>query len=119
MRPGRYNIAVTVGDSLYRSLTWKTGPANALQLVNLTGATAKMRVQTTAGVALFTISTTASATGSITLGGAAGTIQIHVTPAGNTIAVGKHDYDLEITLASGDVHTLLSGTYEGLKQVSI
>src|SRR2546421_629075 len=108
IRPGAYNLTATRGDDLRRTLTWKAGSPPAP--VDLTGCTAKLQARDVLGNLKVDISTTANANGSITLGGAAGTIAVYISHAATALAADDYLYDLQITLANGDVRTLVNGT---------
>lgn len=105
--PITYDLTLYQGATYRETFTWQAGdPAAA---VNLTGCTARMQVRQTVNSPAKLLDLTTE-NGGITLGGAAGTIQVVVAPsatAGVTWRTGV--YDLEIVLAGGDVRRLLAG----------
>lgn len=111
--PGRYSTSFVRGDDVRRTLTWyESDYDSATQTgtpVSLTGCTAEIDVRNRLGTLVWSVSTTAGAAGSITLGGAAGTIAIHFDASVTAVDPGDYYYDLQLTLANGDIRTLVSG----------
>lgn len=106
---GAYNIVVEQGATFRKELTWKDNSGNP---IDLTGYTAKMQIRKKHGAADPAAATLSDADGSITLGGASGTIILNMTStitAALTLASGF--YDLELTSGGGFVTRLLEGTY--------
>ena len=91
------------------SVVWTcTGPD--VQPVNLTGYTSYMQIRTSPGATDLeaSISTTPTAAGSITLGGAGGTIAINITGE-TTAALTSPIYNYDLFLVDGsDVRTMLT-----------
>lgn len=111
--PITYHLNVTRGDTLRKSFVWYSGDdldpedLDAADLVDLTGCTAKLQVKDAKGTVLFTLT---HADG-ITLGGAAGTIDLVFSAARTAQTVADYRYDLQLTLANGDVKTFAQGTF--------
>jgi len=101
-----HNILIEQGSTFKLNLTWKDSEGVP---VDLTGYTARMQVRPTVESAdvLLNLST---ATGEITLGGAAGTIAA-VASAQQTSLIGgrRAVYDLEVEASNGVVTRLLQG----------
>lgn len=101
-----YNITVEQGATFVQPIIWKDDDGN---VINLTGATAKMQVRQYAGATtvLFEAST---ANGKLAILGDLGQITLTITAAESsafTWLFGK--YDLEVTTAGGSVYRLLRG----------
>lgn len=86
-----YNVICDQGATFQRQLTWTDSTGTA---VNLTGYTARMQVRPTVDSSTLTLELTTS-NGRITLGGAAGTIDLLVLASAMTMA-GDYVYDLEL-----------------------
>lgn len=114
--PLKYDITIYQGSTFRLPLTWKTGdPATP---VDLTGCTARMQIRADvkAPKALITLTTE---NGGITLGGAAGTVEIIVTPTqSKDVELSGGVYDLEIVFAPDIVRRLLEGSVEVLPEVT-
>ena len=101
-----YNLNIEQGATFTRTITWKDSTGAA---VNLTGYTARMqireRVESTSALVSLT-----QASG-ITLGGAAGTVVITITPTQTDALpnIKKGVYDLELVSNGGIVTRLLQG----------
>jgi hypothetical protein len=109
---GPVEFTVTRGDSFHRQITWSddNGP------VNLTGYTARMQIRASYTSATALISLTQAS--GLTLGGAAGTIDINITSNQTTaLAAGTYVYDLEMTYGA-TVKTILKGTFVVTPQVT-
>lgn len=106
MTAGLYNITIEQGATFRLSLVWKDGAGSP---VNLTGYTARMQVRRSYPDTSTQLNLTTE-NGGITLGGAAGTIEV-VGDATKTddIAAAKGVYDLELVSASGVVTRLVEG----------
>jgi hypothetical protein len=101
------NLIIEQGASFECRITWKAGTPPAA--VNLSSFTARMQVRVTAASPDTALSLTSSS--GITLGGAAGTIDLFVSASGTAaLAPGKYVYDLELVSASGNVTRLMAGT---------
>jgi hypothetical protein len=115
---GLYNITCQQGATFQRQLTW-TDPAR--DAYNLTGYTARMQVRSnvTSNTIIATLSTTAGNTGTITLGGTAGTVDLLIS-ATNTAALtaGQYVYDLELVSGGGVVTRLLEGNFKVTAEVT-
>ena len=107
MMANRYDIQIKQGATFSLTATWKDSTGAA---INLTGYTARMQVRLTYDAATTILSLTSGS--EITLGGAAGTIDITVsatTTAGLT-APWAGAYDLELVSGGGVVTRLLEGS---------
>lgn len=105
MRPGRYELRLQQGATNRRVVTWTD--VND-ELVDLTGYSARLHIRDGYASATPLLELTNGA--GITLGGAAGTVTIEITPAmteGDTWRSGV--YDLELESAGGAVTRLLEG----------
>lgn len=118
MTSAKHDIIIEQGANFKRSLIWKDENADP---VNLTGYSAKMSIRKKKSdtSALLTIKDTGGSP-EITLGGAAGTIDIDIL-ASNT---GGLDftwgyYDLELTDGSSNVTRILQGRVQLNKQVTL
>ena len=110
---GPVKFTAKQGDTFHRQVTWSgdSGP------INLTGYTARMQLRTsyTSNTAVLSLT---QASG-LTLGGAAGTIDINITSIQTTaLAVGTYVYDLEMTSGS-EVTTILEGTFVVTAQATL
>lgn len=101
------NLVIEQGATFPYQITWKSGdPAAA---VNLTGYSARMQVRATAASPDTILSLTNGS--GITLGGAAGTIDILVSATATAaLTPGKYVYDLELVSGGGQVTRLMAGT---------
>ena len=111
---GIKNIDLGTYTDFVETETWLApNDEGVLAPVDLTGCSAQLVVYFTPGdpAALFTISTTASSSGLITLGGVAGTIEISIPLAALAIfvGIGQATYDLFVTSSLGTVTKLLHG----------
>lgn len=107
MAASKLKLPIDQGATFRRRLTWKTGTPSLP--VDLTGYTARMQVRSeiTDAAILLTLTTE---NGGITLGGAAGTIDLYISAtatAGFTWETGV--YDLEMVASNGDVIRLVAG----------
>jgi hypothetical protein len=106
MTAGLYNITIEKGATFSRELTWKDENGDA---IDLTGYTARMHIRThpSASTAILELTTENSR---ISLGGAAGTVTLTVTPAVTTAITAMDGfYDLELVSSGGLVTRLLEG----------
>lgn len=101
--PADYRITLRQGDTYKRTLSWIVNRVP----VNLTGYTARLQVRESADAPTVSL----DATEYITLGGAAGTIDIEI-PAEETsdLEAGRYVYDLEVESGGGEVTTLIAGS---------
>jgi hypothetical protein len=115
---GLYNITCQQGATFQRQVTWTDSARDAY---NLTGYTARMQVRSdvTSNTIIATLSTTAGNTGTITLGGTAGTVDLLIS-ATNTAALtaGQYVYDLELVSGGGVVTRLLEGNFKVSAEVT-
>lgn len=113
MTPGTLNLDVPQGATFERVLTWKLDATP----VDLTGYTAAMQVRPTAPSAVVLLDLDSAGNG-ITLGGAAGTIQILIdaTTTG-ALAPGTFVYDLELTDGT-NVTRLVQGKFTVTAEVT-
>jgi hypothetical protein len=101
-------LKIDQGATFRKSVTWKTGPAPGTA-VNLTGCTARMHIRSEIKSPTVLVELT-TANGGITLGGAAGTVDLYLSDdATAAITWTSGVYDLEVEFASGDVRRLLYG----------
>lgn len=108
MKPDTLNIEIPAGATYKQSLLWKDSNG---ALVNLTGYAARMMVKrTVTSSAIISISNVSNSQGVITLGGAAGTIDITVNAAHTTtLTAGKYLWAIELESGGGEVTRLLDG----------
>ena len=115
---GLYNITCQQGATFQRQITWTD---SAKDPYNLTGYTARMQVRdnVSSNTIIATLSTTAGNTGTITLGGIAGTVDLLIS-ATNTAALtaGQYVYDLELVSGGGVVTRLLEGNFRVSAEVT-
>jgi len=112
---GSYNITCDQGATFKRTITWTN---QARTPYNLTGYTARMQVRSTVSASNVELELTTS-NSRITLGGAAGTINLTV-PAVTTAALtpGLYVYDLELISAGGEVTRLIEGNFNVKAEVT-
>ena len=107
---GRYSFVIEKGASFLRTVTWYTDDAATVPQ-NLTGYTARMKVKTKDLSSVILDSAAGDIT--LTLGGAAGTVEVGVAAAKTTTlaptSVDGLAYDLELVDGSGFVTRLLQG----------
>lgn len=128
MTAGTHNITIEQGTDWQQVLTWRINSV----AVNLAGYTARLQIRHVASsptiLALLTTTVSSSssssgsptpAIGTITLGGAAGTITMDL-PAGQAslLPVGSHVYDLELISQAGKVTRLIEGICEVTAEVT-
>ena len=110
IRPGNTALECWQGATFEYSLTWYNDDAGT-QPRNLTGYTAKLQVRPHPSGPI-AISMTSAAGGGITLGGAAGTIDLALDATETDVSrTGYLMYDLEMTAPNGDVYRLLEGAF--------
>jgi hypothetical protein len=104
--PGLLNLTFSQGATWKLSMTYTSGDALP---VNLTGFSARMQVRSS--YASSTVALSLTDTNGISLGGAAGTVQLLV-PATTTagIEAKQYVYDLELESPSQEVTRLVEGT---------
>lgn len=115
MSAGIHKFIVEQGATFRRTITYKVNK----NPVNLTGWSARMQVRVPVGRSTsrpfhdksLILSLTTS-NGGLTLGGAAGTIVIYISPqTSSTIPAGEYVYDLELESAPTEVVRLLQGNF--------
>lgn len=110
---GNYDLTIEQGADFDATFTWKD---DSDALIDLTGYTARMKIKTAVGGE--TIASLTSAAG-ITLGGAAGTIAVHIA-ATDTAAYSfpRAVYDLEL-VSGASVTRLLEGNVRLSREVTV
>ncbi len=106
-KPGRLNITMYQGATFNYRLTWNLNGSP----VDLTGYTARLQVRRShrAPTALLSLTTE---TGGITLGDAAGTIDLVASATVSAgVLAGDHVYDLELVDAGGVVVRFAEGAW--------
>lgn len=108
MPAGRYDIIIEAGATFQFRVTWKNPEGTP---IDLTGYTARMKVKNQfGGTTIFSLSSPAAG---ITLGGAAGTVDITISATDTATAIGDVDstalYDLELQSSSGVVTRVVQG----------
>lgn len=124
MPAGRYSFTIEQGATFSRTITYRNSAGVA---VNLTGYTARMKAKTADLATTILDLVDAGASGSqinaITLGGAAGTVTLALTPAQTAALAATTDfdlvYDLEIVSAGGVVTRLLEGRVKVAREVTV
>jgi len=109
---GTYNIICDQGATLQRQITWKD---SAGAPINLSTYSARMQVRPTTDSTTLTLELT-TANGRLTLGGAAGTIDILVLASAMTMT-GEYVYDLELVTGT-TVTRLLQGYFNVRPEVT-
>jgi len=109
---GTYNIICDQGATLQRQITWKD---SAGAPINLSTYSARMQVRPTTDSTTLTLELT-TANGRLTLGGAAGTIDILVLASAMTMT-GEFVYDLELVTGT-TVTRLLQGYFNVRPEVT-
>jgi hypothetical protein len=116
-----HDITADIGTSVQRLFKWsrKIPPTNALARVDLTGATAVMKVCKKAGSdPIFNL----TQVDGISLGGNAGTILVQITGGmwpSTRPAPGNYVYDLVVTLANTTVVKLVEGRFTVRETISV
>ena len=108
-KPAKLKFTIYQGATFRKRLTW-TGPAPTRTPIDLTGCTARMQVRPDieSATVLVELNTT---NGGITLGGAAGTIELFISDEASAAFTWLSGvWDLEIEFASGEVRRLMQGT---------
>lgn len=101
-----YDFTAGQGETFDRTVTWKIGDV----AVNLTGYTARLQVRKTHKSTSAVVSLTQAS--GLTLGGAAGTIQIVISATATAaLTAGRYVYDLELVSGDGRVKRLLEGAF--------
>lgn len=101
---GVYNLTIEQGATFKRTFFWRDENGN---LINLSGYSARMKIKQDPTQTTSIISLTDGA--GITLGGAAGTIEVLIPDADTTgLVAGFYYYDLEVD-SGAEVTRLLQG----------
>lgn len=124
MPAGRYSFTIEQGATFSRTITYRNSAGVA---VDLTGYSARMKVKSadlaTTILDLVNTGATGSQINAITLGGAAGTVTLALTPAQTAALAATTDfdlvYDLEIVSAGGVVTRLLEGRVKVAREVTV
>lgn len=121
MTAGISNINCEIGATFDQLLTCKDSSGN---LINFTGYTAKMQVRVNKSDVDAILTLTTDVGGGITLGGALGTIKIHIkaTETSN-LPAGVYYYDFQLivfnaTLNENIVIRLMEGTFTVIEEVT-
>lgn len=102
-----YEISADQGADYAATFTYRDSNGN---LVNLTGATARMQVRRFVE-SQYPFITLTNGSG-ITLGGAAGTVAVAIPAASLTaVPAGSYKYDIEVATSGGTVIKLVSGNF--------
>jgi hypothetical protein len=106
MTAAKHHITIDQGATFRLQLTYKIdGTA-----VDLSNYTARMQIRQEYDSESPSVSLTTAAGGGITLGGAAGTIDIEITNTQTAaLPAGQLVYDLELVAPNGDVTRLIGG----------
>ncbi len=109
MTAGVHDFPVEQEATFRQRITWAAkDAAGELQPYDLTDCTARMQVRT--GYDGETFLTLSTENGGLTLGGSAGTIDIHMRPSEtDQLTVAKPRYDLMVIFPSGDARRVLEG----------
>jgi hypothetical protein len=104
----RYDLVFERGASYPLSLIWQDGDGTAK---DLTGYTAKLQIRSSKGDSASSPLSERVSPGTITLGGAAGTVSMHWTPTETAAMTAGEEgwYDLLLTAGDGTVTRLLEG----------
>jgi hypothetical protein len=109
MAAGKHNFLCEQGATFNPLITWRD-ESNAL--VDVTGYTARMQVRPTVASTTVTTSLTTE-NGRITLGGAAGTIELLITDEDTALLTpATYKYDLEMVSSGGTVVRLIKGNFK-------
>lgn len=117
--PGVFDMRMWQGATWHYEILWEDGdPATP---VDLTGYEARMMVRATAldDTVALELDNLVGGAGGITLGGAAGTIELDATATETAlVAPGWYVYDLELEDTSGEVTRLLEGKFAVIAEVT-
>lgn len=109
-RPGNFTMQMWQGATWHYELTWSTGDPSSP--VDLTDYEARMQVREEIESTDTILDLTSLIGGAITLGGAAGTIDLDLSAnATAEVTPGTHVYDLELESGAGVVTRLLQGNF--------
>lgn len=110
---GNYDITVYQGDTYDMTFIWSDENENPL---DLTGYTSRLQVRESIDASTTMVSLSSGS--GITLGGAAGTIQVVISDTATAALTQSGVYDLEIESGSGVVTTILYGAFTLIKEVT-
>ena len=114
MPAGTYDLTVECGATFDTTFTWTTSAGSA---VNLSGYTARLQIRESVDAAATLVSLTSSS--GITLGGAAGTIQVVISATATAAITARTGvYDLELVSGGGVVTRLLEGSVVFVPEVT-
>ena len=112
---GIYNIACNQGATFQRSITWTDSARNPY---NLTGYSARMHVRETVESANTIVQLT-TANSRISLGGAAGTVNLTIAATDTAnLTPGLYVYDLELVSSANVVTRLIEGNFNVRAEVT-
>lgn len=112
MSAGVYNLTIEQAATFQLVATWKDANDTA---INLTGYSAAMDVRAADGSLVVDV----GASGTLALGGTAGTVTITVPAATTaTLTAGNHHYDLYLTSSGGVVTRLLTGRADVVERIT-
>lgn len=113
--PAKLKFTIYQGATFRRRLTWKA-PSGAP--IDLTGCSARMQVRPSVASPIVLLGLS-SDNGRIALGGASGTIELHLSAADTAaIAWDAGVFDLEVEDAAGDVVRLAAGSIKVSPEVT-
>jgi hypothetical protein len=113
--PGEYDLTVLQGATFQLRVIWKDSTGAA---INLSGYTARMQMRERL-TSTTTLADMTTENGGISLGGAAGTVDLLLTAAETAaITAIRGVYDLELVSASGVVSRVLGGSVDFSKEVT-
>lgn len=116
-RVAQYDDTAAAGATYTLELTWKDGDGAA---VNLTGYTAQYmaRAKIDDTAAALSVSEVSNGQGVITLGGAAGTVNVTINATTTATLSGWYVYDLLLTSAAGVKTRLIEGSLKVAQAVT-
>jgi len=100
-------------DSFNHQIIWQDDAGDPIDLTNYTA-----RMQARRSVGNSTVLMTATESDGLLLGGAAGTIDIQLTPSKTDISNVENVYDLEVTSPTAFVTTLIQGEFKVIQDVT-
>ena len=107
-------LVIPKGTTYRKGFLWKQGPVGGpFTPVDLTGASGRCHFRETHADTSTLVELSTSAGGGITFGGNTGAITIELSPARSALLTATGVYDLEVTLANGDVLRPFGGTFQG------
>lgn len=115
MTAGTHNFKAEQGADFIRQITWQDADGNA---IDLSGYSARMQVRREVDDSAVLLELTTE-NGYITLGGAAGTIDLNFPASGTTsLSSSAGVYDLELVSGGGVITRLLQGTFDVSREVT-